>query len=177
MIFNETGLSGSWFIEPERKCDERGFFVRTFCEREFSERSLESRFVQTSLSYNKLKGTLRGLHFQLVPHEEVKIVGCIKGAVYDVLVDLRRVSPTFGRWRAYELSEENGYQIYIPKGFGHGYQTLSDDAVVSYAISEFYVPDAASGIRFDDPALGVEWPLPPTVISDRDYSWSNLETA
>ena len=175
MNFKATGLDGSWLIGPERKRDDRGFFVRTFCEREFAEKSLESRFVQTSLSYNKTKGTLRGLHFQLPPHEEVKIVGCIKGAICDVIVDLRAASPTFGKWRAYLLSEENGCQIYIPKGFGHGYQTLTDEAMVSYAISEFYAPDSASGIRFDDPQLGIDWPLQPSVISDRDCSWGNLE--
>jgi dTDP-4-dehydrorhamnose 3,5-epimerase len=174
MIFHRSKLAGAWLIEPERRHDERGHFVRTFCVEEFEMQGLESKFVQTSLSFNKLKGTLRGLHFQRAPHQETKVVGCVQGAIYDVLVDLRAGSPTFGQWEGYELSQENGRQLYIPEGFAHGFQTLSDASTVSYAISRFHAPDAASGVRFDDRQLDVKWPQPPLVISERDLSWPYL---
>lgn len=174
MIFHRSKLAGAWLIEPERRHDERGHFVRTFCIEEFEAHGLESKFVQTSLSFNKVKGTLRGLHFQKAPHQETKVVGCVQGAIYDVLVDLRPDSPTFGQWEGYELSQENGRQLYIPEGFAHGFQTLSDASTVSYAISSFHTPDAASGVRFDDCQLAIKWPQPPRVISERDLSWPNL---
>jgi len=174
MIFHRSKLAGAWLIEPERRHDERGYFVRTFCIEEFAMHGLESKFVQTSLSFNKVKGTLRGLHFQKAPYQETKVVGCVQGAIYDVLVDLRPDSPTFGQWEGYELSQANGRQLYIPEGFAHGFQTLCDASTVSYAISSFYAPDAASGVRFDDCQLAVKWPQPPIVISERDLSWPVL---
>jgi dTDP-4-dehydrorhamnose 3,5-epimerase len=175
MIFVETGLTGAWLIEPEPAHDERGFFLRTFCEREFEARGLCTRFVQHSVSYSRAKGTLRGMHFQRAPHCEVKLVRCVKGAIFDVIIDLRPSSPTCGRWQGFELSAGNQRQLYIPEGFAHGFQTLCDGAEVAYAISAFYAPEAASGVRFDDPAFGIRWPLPVSVISDRDMGWPHLD--
>lgn len=175
MIFHETGLSGAWLIKPERKVDPRGYFVRTFCAREFMSRGLETSFVQNSSSRSIAKGTIRGVHFQRAPHQEVKVVGCTRGAIYDVLVDLRPSSPTLGSWRGFELSDRNGYQLYIPKGFAHGFQTLADDAEISYMISDYYVPEAARGVRFDDAALSIKWPARPSVVSAADQSWPDLE--
>lgn len=175
MIFVETGLAGAWLIEPEPARDERGFFLRTFCEREFAMRGLCIRFVQHSVSYSRRKGTLRGMHFQRAPHGEVKLVRCAKGKIFDVIIDLRRDSHTCGQWRAFELTCGNQRQLYIPEGFAHGFQTLCDGVEVDYAISAFYAPEAASGVRFDDPAFGIRWPLPVTSISIRDMGWPRLD--
>lgn len=177
MRFEETGLDGCWLIEPEPRHDERGFFARTFCVDEFAAHGLETRFVQHSISHSIRRHTLRGLHFQRAPHAEVKVVGCSRGAIFDVVVDLRPGSATRMRWKGFELTPGNRRQIYIPKGFAHGFQALDDDTVVTYLISEFYAPDAASGIRFDDPALGVRWPAPPAAISERDRQWPPLAAA
>jgi dTDP-4-dehydrorhamnose 3,5-epimerase len=171
MQFHPTRLDGAWLIKLTPVKDERGAFVRTFCEREFGERGLETRFVQHSLSVNARKGTLRGMHFQRAPHEEVKLVRCQRGAIWDVIVDLRPGSPSYLQWQGFELSAENGLQLYIPKGFAHGFQTLSDDCEVFYLISAFHAPDAASGLRHDDPRFGIEWPLPVSVMSDKDRAW------
>jgi dTDP-4-dehydrorhamnose 3,5-epimerase len=177
MHFSEAGLSGAWLITPAPVADERGYFARTFCEREYAEHGLETRFVQHSTSFSAKKGTLRGMHFQLAPHSETKVVSCLKGAVFDVIVDLRSTSPTFRQWRGFELTAENRRQLYIPRGFAHGFQTLGDDAEIAYLISEFHTPAAASGIRHDDPAFAIAWPGPVTVISQRDRSWPDFTTS
>jgi dTDP-4-dehydrorhamnose 3,5-epimerase len=174
MRFIDTGLDGLWLVETEPVADDRGFFARTFCERAFAERGLEHRFVQHSRSLSHRRGTLRGLHFQRPPHAEAKLVSCAAGAIWDVAVDLRADSPTRGQWRAFELTPGNGRQLYLPAGFAHGFQTLSDDAETRYLISAFHAPSAAEGVRFDDPDLGIDWPQPPSVISDRDLAWPLL---
>ena len=174
MRFRETALRGAWLIESVPVWDERGFFSRVFCTREFCEEGLETRFEQHSISYSRIRGTLRGLHFQKEPHAEVKIVSCLRGAVWDVIVDLRTDSPTFGQWRGFELTAKNRCQLYIPAGFAHGFQSLGNDVEVSYLISAFYVPAAAAGCRYDDPTFGITWPLPPTAMSDKDRSWPDF---
>ena len=175
MIFTALPLGDAWLIEPERIEDERGFFARTFSTEEFRARGLVTAIAQCSVSYNRRRGTLRGLHFQAPPHAEVKSVTCTRGAVFDVIVDLRRDSPTFKRWVSIELSAENRRVVYIPEGFAHGFQTLVDDAEVSYRISTGYVPDAARGIRWDDPELAVTWPTADArVISARDLGLPTL---
>lgn len=175
MRFHDAGLAGAVLIEPEPIGDERGSFARIFCERAFAERGLETRFVQHSRSHSRHRHTLRGLHFQKPPHQEVKLVSCVGGAILDVIVDMRPASPTFRRWRAFELSAANGHELYIPKGFAHGFQALTDDAMVNYLISAFYEPSAASGLRHDDPALGIDWPAAPTVMSEKDRAWPLLQ--
>ncbi|MBY0568568.1 MAG: dTDP-4-dehydrorhamnose 3,5-epimerase [Hyphomonadaceae bacterium] len=174
MLFTKTDLNGAWLVEPEPNRDSRGWFARTFCEREFGAQGLETRFPQHSTSQNVERGTLRGMHYQRAPHGEVKLVRCLKGAIWDVIIDLNPDSPTFKRWQGFELSAENMRQLYIPKGFAHGFQTLSDDCQIGYLISEFYAPDAATGVRWDDPAFGIDWPLPITVMSDKDRGWADF---
>jgi len=171
MHFRRTTLKDAWVIEVEPARDERGFFARTFCVDEFSAHGLETSFPQHSISVSARRGTLRGMHFQREPHGEVKLVRCVAGKIWDVIIDLRPDSPTFRRWQSFELAAENRCQLYVPRGFAHGFQTLTDDVEVSYLISKPHVPQAADGIRYDDPAFQVEWPLPVTVISDRDRSW------
>lgn len=174
MHFRTTGLDGAWLIESTPHRDDRGSFARTFCTEEFAAHGLETHFPQHSVSVSKRCGTLRGLHYQSPPHDEVKLVRCIAGAIFDVIVDLRPASPTYRRWLGLELSAANGHQLYIPKGFAHGHQTLADEASVFYLISSPYVPAAAAGVRHDDPALAIQWPLPPSVISERDRTWPLL---
>jgi dTDP-4-dehydrorhamnose 3,5-epimerase len=174
MRFTEASLKGVWLTEPIVAPDERGFFARTFCVREYAEHGLETTFVQHSVSYSRARGTLRGLHFQQEPHAEVKIVTCLKGAIWDVVVDLRRNSPTYCRWEGFELTADTGRRLYIPKGFAHGFQSLCDDVEVGYLISEFYTPGAATGVRYDDPVFGVAWPLPPAAMSAKDRSWPDF---
>lgn len=171
MIFTPTRLAGVWLIELEPRRDERGFFARTWCRRELEEHGLDPALAQESLSYNRRRGTLRGLHFQRPPHAETKIVSCPRGAIFDVVVDLRPDSPTFRAWQGFELDDENRRALYVPKGFAHGFQTLADDTEIAYRISEFYAPDAAAGCRYDDPAFGIEWKLPVAIIAERDLSW------
>lgn len=168
MIFRETPLAGAWVLEPERIADERGFFARTWCRRDFEARGLDATIAQCSVSFNHRRGTLRGLHFQVEPHAEVKLVRVTRGAVWDVIVDLRPGSPTFQRHFAVVLSAGAGNQLYIPQGMAHGFQTLEDATEVSYQISAFYAPEAARGYRWDDPAFAIPWPGPVTVISERD---------
>jgi dTDP-4-dehydrorhamnose 3,5-epimerase len=174
MRFLETGLHGAWLIEIEPVSDNRGFFSRTFCVREFATRGLETNYVQHSLSYSAARGTLRGMHFQAPPHGEVKIVECTKGAIFDVIIDIRPLSPTFGQWRSFELTAENRRQLYIADGFAHGFETLSGDTEVRYLISSFYEPLAACGFRHDDPAFAIPWPLPVAVISGKDRGWPDF---
>jgi dTDP-4-dehydrorhamnose 3,5-epimerase len=171
MRFSAVPLQDAWLIDIEPKADERGFFARTWCRSEFVSHGLDADIAQESLSYNQRAGTLRGMHFQRAPHEETKVVRCARGAIFDVIVDLRPRSPTYLGWYGCELTAENRRALYIPKGFAHGFQTLTDDAEVVYNISAFYNPEAAAGYRYDDPALGISWPLPVAIISERDLGW------
>jgi len=171
MIFAATQLDDAWLIEVEPREDQRGFFARTWCRQELAAQGLDTEVAQESLSYNRHRGTVRGLHFQRSPHEETKIVRCTRGAIFDVIVDLRPRSPTYLKWQGFELTAENRRAIYIPKGFGHGFQSLTDDAEIAYQISAFYAPEAAAGFRYDDAAFGVAWPLPVTIISEHDLGW------
>jgi dTDP-4-dehydrorhamnose 3,5-epimerase len=170
MIFRETPLPGAWVLTPERFEDERGFFARTYCRRDFEARELDPEVAQCSVSYNHRRGTLRGLHFQTAPHEEVKLVRVTRGAVWDVIVDLRPDSPSFKQHFGVVLSADEGNQLYIPKGMAHGFQTLEDATEVFYQISAFYAPEAARGYRWDDPAFAIPWPEPVTVMSEKDRS-------
>jgi dTDP-4-dehydrorhamnose 3,5-epimerase len=174
MIFSPTAVEGAWIVDPEPVDDERGFFARTFCGREFAIRHLAIVWVQSSISFNRRRGTVRGMHYQAPPHQETKLVRCTAGAIYDVVVDLREDSPTYGQHQAIELSAENRRQLYVPTGCAHGFQTLTDGAEITYLISAFHEPSAARGVRFDDPRLAIPWPLEPTVVSDRDRFWALL---
>jgi dTDP-4-dehydrorhamnose 3,5-epimerase len=174
MIFTETALPGAFLIRPERHEDERGYFARTWCAREFLERGLEPRLVQCSHSHNARKGTIRGLHYQVPPMEETKLIRCTAGSLFDVIVDLRPGSATFLRWTSAELTPENGLMLYVPRGFAHGFETLADDTDVSYQMSEFYAPEHQRGLRWNDPAIGISWPLPAAAISDRDRTLPEL---
>jgi dTDP-4-dehydrorhamnose 3,5-epimerase len=175
MIFREAALSGAWLIDIEPAQDERGFFARTWCEREFAAHGLEAGIVQESVSHNIRRGTLRGLHFQRAPHEETKIVRCVRGAIFDVIVDLRPESPTYQRWEGIELTAENRRALLVPQGCAHGFQTLADDTEVFYQISNFFAPQAGAGYRYDDQAFAIAWPVPVTVISDRDLRWPRFD--
>jgi len=176
MIFRETELAGAFVIEPERIEDQRGFFARTWCEREFREHGLNPRLVQCNVSFNRRTGTLRGMHFQAAPREEAKLVRCTMGAIYDVVVDLRPDSDTFRKWIAVELTAENRTMVYVPEGFAHGFQTLAEDTEVFYQMSETYAPELARGVRWDDPALGIEWPAAADrTLSDRDATYADFE--
>ena len=175
MIFTATAVPGVFVVEPERRDDERGFFARTFCAREFAERGLDARIAQCSVSYSPRRATLRGLHYQAAPHAEAKLVRCTRGEIFDVAVDLRPGSTTFKRHVALTLSAEDRRAVYIPPGCAHGFETLTDDTEVLYQISEFHVPEAARGMRWDDPAFAIQWPLAPAVISERDRSYPDFE--
>jgi dTDP-4-dehydrorhamnose 3,5-epimerase len=174
MRFTETDLCGAWLIEPVPARDQRGFFARTFCAREYADHALTTCFVQNSTSQSAARGTLRGMHFQRAPHGEVKVVSCLKGAIWDVIIDLRPRSLTFRGWQGFELSAENRRQLYVPEGFAHGFQTLCDDTEVGYLISAFYEPHAADGVRYDDPSFAIDWPLPLTEISKKDRGWPDF---
>jgi dTDP-4-dehydrorhamnose 3,5-epimerase len=174
MIFRSTLLEGAWLIQPERRCDRRGFFARTWCRDEYAAMNLDVDIAQQSISYNRRRGTLRGLHFQRPPHQETKIVRCSRGAIWDVILDLRPGSPSYLRSQAFELSVENQASLYIPKGMAHGYQTLTDDAEVSYQMSVPFSPHAAAGFRFDDPTFAIALPLSITEMSDRDREWPDF---
>ena len=174
MIFRETKLKGAFIIEPERLEDERGFFAHTFCQGEFGTHGLNTRFAQCNISFNKRKGTLRGMHYQVAPYEEAKLVRCTMGAIYDVIIDLRPESLTFKQWMAVELTAENRRMLYIPEGFAHGFQTLEGNTEVFYQMSEFYHPECARGVRWDDPAFGIQWPIKEEmIISSRDLSFDD----
>lgn len=168
MIFTELALKGVCLIEPKRREDERGFFARTFCVEEFFAHGLDPAVAQCNVSYNRRRGTLRGLHYQAPPYAEVKLVRCTAGAAFDVVVDIRPSSPTFKRWLGVELSARNRKMLYIPEGFAHGFQTLDDHTELFYQMSKVYVPEAARGIRWDDPSLAIVWPLSVTIVSDCD---------
>lgn len=174
MIFSETPLSGAWVIDIEPLEDERGFFARTFCREEFETHGLDPTVVQSSVSFNQQERTLRGMHYQAPPHEEIKVVRCTAGAVFDVIIDLRPHSPTFTQWHAVTLSAENRTMLYIPGGFAHGFLTLEDHTEVLYQMSEFYYPDSARGVRWNDPTFAVEWPAEPRLISNRDRGYPDF---
>jgi dTDP-4-dehydrorhamnose 3,5-epimerase len=173
MKFHETPLPGVWLIEPERIGDERGWFARTFDAEEFRARGMNPDVVQCNASFNARRDTLRGMHYQTAPHGESKLVRCVRGAIFDVAVDLRRGAETFCQWHGVELSAENGHLLYIPAGLAHGFQTLVDDCEVLYQMGHRYVPEAARGVRFDDPAFAIRWPVPlaERVVSERDRSF------
>lgn len=175
MIFEETKIRGVVQVRLSRHADERGFFARSWCRKEFEEAGLDSRLVQCSISYNVRRGTLRGMHYQMAPFAEVKLVRCTHGAICDVILDLRAGSPTFKQWVAVTLSAENRDMVYIPEGCAHGFLTLADDTEVFYQMSESYHPEAARGVRWNDPAFGIEWPEPVEVISDRDRTLPDFE--
>lgn len=174
MRFEPTELSGVFIVETERHEDSRGFFARTFCAREFAEKGLVASFVQSSVSFNHKRGTLRGLHYQLPPACETKLVRCTAGALYDVVVDLRVDSPTYLRHIGVELTAKNRRALYVPEMVAHGFQSLEDETEVFYQISAFFVPDKSTGLRHDDPRLGINWPLPVAVISEKDGRWPLL---
>ena len=175
MIFKETRLKGAFSISLQKVEDDRGFFARIWCHDEFTSNGLNARLVQASLSFNKLKGTLRGMHYQLAPHAETKLVRCTRGAIYDVIVDLRQDSPTYLEWLGVELTADNHDMLYVPEGFAHGFQTLEDGAEVTYHVTEFYTPGAEGGLRYNDPAVGIVWPLPVEVVSAKDAGWPLIE--
>jgi len=174
MIFHETTVDGVCVVEIERHEDERGFFARTWDTDVFARRGLNGRVVQCSISHNRRRGTLRGLHYQAAPHEEAKLVHCPGGAIFDVAVDLRPRSRTFGRWFGVELSAQNQLELYIPEGCAHGFLTLCDDAKVAYQISEFHNPEATRGVRWNDPAFGIEWPGEVLVTNERDRNYPDF---
>jgi len=175
MIFRETELGGAFVVEPERFEDERGFFARGWSRREFEERGLDARLVETNISFNRRRGTLRGMHFQSAPRAQAKLVRCTMGAIYDVVVDLRPESPTFKRWVGVELSADNRLMLFVPEGFAHGFQTLADETEVFYQMSEYYAPETAGGVRWDDPAFGIEWPdAPARIINERDANYPDF---
>lgn len=175
MIFTETKLKGAFLIDVERKEDSRGFFARAFCQHEFEEHALKPIIAQANIAFNRAKGTIRGMHFQFPPAAETKVVRCTRGAILDIIVDLRPESPTFLDHVAVELTEDNDRAIYVPERFAHGYQVLEDCTDTSYQVGEFYTPGCEGGLRHDDPRLGLEWPLPLTVISDKDRIWKLLD--
>jgi dTDP-4-dehydrorhamnose 3,5-epimerase len=171
MLFNQTEIDGAYLIEPERRVDERGFFARVFCETELAERGLAVSISQANTGFSPRAGTLRGLHFQLAPHAEVKIARCLRGSVFGVAVDLRPDSPTYKRWTGHLLSAENGKLLYVPEGCAHGYLTLAPDTELMYFTSKPYAPTGARGIRHNDPAFAIAWPAAVEVISEADSSW------
>ena len=175
MIFSETDLFGAFLIEPELLADERGFFARVWCRREFTDNALATEFVQSSISFSRARGTLRGMHFQRAPHEEDKLIRCTRGGIHDVIVDLRPDSPTFLRHAEATLTLDNRMMLYVPKGFAHGFLTLEDSTEVTYSMSEYHQPEYAGGVRWDDPALGIEWPNEVRVISKRDRTYPDFE--
>lgn len=168
MKFTPTRLNGLWLIEPEPIEDARGFFLRTYCEKEFKLHFLNTIWPQCNLTYSKQQGMIRGLHYQADPHAEIKLIRCNAGAIFDVVVDLRDDSPTHGKWQGFELTHQNQNQLYVPAGFAHGFQCLTPQCEVYYQMSEFYFPELAKGIRWNDPALQITWPLPDAVLSERD---------
>ncbi len=175
MIFKETKLKGAYIIEIEKLEDERGFFARAWCKKEFEMHNLISRLVQANVSFNKKMGTLRGMHYQLAPYEETKLVRCTRGAIYDVIIDLRPDSNTYGQWMSVELTSENYKMLYVPENFAHGFLTLEDNTEVTYQVSKIYSPGSERGIRYNDPGFRIDWPLEVTVISEKDKSCTDFQ--
>lgn len=175
MIFTETKLKGAFIIDLERREDSRGFFARAFCQNEFEAHGLKPIIAQSNIAHNRRKGTIRGMHFQFPPAAETKAVRCTRGAILDIIVDLRPESPTYLQHVAVELTEDNQRTLYVPERFAHGYQALRDDTDTSYQVGEFYTPGCEGGLLYDDPRLGLQWPLPLTVISDKDRAWKRFD--
>lgn len=175
MHFNDTKLPGVYGVSIDPHCDERGFFARSWCQKEFEAFGLNSRLVQCNISFNALRGTMRGIHFQEVPHAEAKLIRCTRGAIYDVVVDVRPFSPTYKQWMAVTLSAAGREMLYVPENCAHGFLTLEDNTEVFYQMSEFYAPEAARGVRWNDPAFGIAWPEKVEVISSRDASYPDFE--
>jgi dTDP-4-dehydrorhamnose 3,5-epimerase len=175
MRFTETELAGAFIVDIEPREDDRGFFTRTFCQNEFAEHGLKTSIAQANMSWNHKAGTLRGMHFQYPPAAETKFIRCTQGALYDVIVDLRPESPTFGRHIGVELSAVNHTALYVPERFAHGFITLVDGTEASYQVGEFYTPGKEGGLRYDDPSLGITWPIDVAVISDKDRGWRSME--
>jgi dTDP-4-dehydrorhamnose 3,5-epimerase len=173
--FVETALAGAWVIEPEPIEDERGFFARSFCREEFAARGLSTEVAQCNISHNRRRGTLRGMHYQVTPHTEAKLVRCTRGAAHDVILDLRRDSPTFGHWVAVQLAADNARMIYVPEGLAHGFQTLVDDTELSYQMSRPYESASARGVRWNDPSFGIRWPLDSPILSPRDAAFPDFD--
>jgi len=172
MLFVGTKLEGAFVVEPEPRKDERGFFARIWCQREFQEHGLVANVVQSNLSYSRKAGTLRGMHYQVAPDEETKLIRCTKGAIYDVIIDLRPTSPTYMQWEAFELTADNYKMLYVPKGFANGFQTLEDNVEILYHVSQFYSPMSERGVRWNDPQFGIKWPdVPLRTISEKDRNW------
>jgi len=174
LIFTETELTGSYIIEIEKLEDERGFFARTWDQNLFKKNGLNPHLVQCDISFNKNKGTLRGMHYQIPPYEEAKLIRCTKGSIFDVIIDLRKDSKSFRQWVGQELSEHNYKMLYVPEGFAHGFQTLEDNTEVCYQMSQFYKPASAQGIRWDDKAFNIKWPLKPNFMSEKDQSYEDF---
>lgn len=174
MKINPTELAGAYVVDIEPSADERGSFARAFCRDQFAAHGLRPVFVQANISLNRRQGTLRGMHFQAPPHEEGKLLWCTRGAIYDVILDLRRDSPTFGRWQSFELSTRNRRLLYVPEGVAHGFQTLEDESDVFYLMTEMYHPEAARGVRWNDPAFGISWPSRSPILSERDASYPDF---
>jgi dTDP-4-dehydrorhamnose 3,5-epimerase len=175
MTFQETKLRGVFEIDLELRCDERGFFARSWCQQEFEKQGLNPNLAQCSVSFNVKKGTLRGMHFQATPSPETKVVRCTMGAIYDVVVDLRSESPTFRHWIGVVLTPQNRHMIYVPEGCAHGFMTLQDESEIFYQISEFFAPELSRGVRWDDPAFGIAWPEKVEVISERDRTYPDFK--
>lgn len=174
MIFTETKLKGAYTIEIEQLKDNRGFFARSWCQREFEEHGLTSRVVQTNVSFNIKKGTLRGMHYQIAPYEEAKLIRCTNGAIYDVIIDLRPDSPTYLQWVGAELTADNHKMLFVPESFAHGFQTLQDNTEVTYQVTQFYTPGSERGIRWNDKTINIEWLVDVNVISDKDKNWPDF---
>ena len=172
--FTETKLKGAFIIEIDKLKDERGFFARSWCQKEFEEHGLEARIVQANVSYNRHKGTLRGMHYQIAPYQECKLIRCTRGAIYDVIIDLRTDSPTFKHWVGVELTADNYTMFFVPADFAHGFQTLTDETEITYQVSQFYMPGSEKGIRFDDPAFDIQWPQEVAIISEKDRTWPDF---
>lgn len=177
MIFTPTKLAGAKIVELKELRDERGFFARAWCQKEFQEEGLSANVVQSNVSYNHHKGTLRGMHYQVSPYEESKLVRCTQGAIYDVVIDLRRGSPTFAQWVGVELTATNHRMLFVPEGFAHGFITLADNSEVTYQVTQFYHPGSERGARYNDPTFGIEWPTAIQVISEKDNSWPDYVAA
>jgi dTDP-4-dehydrorhamnose 3,5-epimerase len=177
MIFTETKLKGAFIIEIKQLSDERGFFGRSWCKREMEDHGLNGNVVQSNTSFSKAKGTIRGMHYQKHPYEETKLMRCTKGAIYDVIIDLRKDSPTFKQWIGLELTEDNYKMLYVPEKFAHGFITLTDNSEVTYLVTQFYTPGAEAGIRFDDPNFNIEWPVPVKVVSEKDIAHPDFDSS